>query len=465
MGLGKHWQVAREAWGEESRRRRAEAHRQRVETAFLPAALEVMDTPPRPAGRVVLWLIVAAAFTAIAWACLSHVDVVAVAEGRLVPEGKLQSVEAAESGVVTGILVTEGQRVTAGEPLVTLDPTYAEADTVSARNELAAARLQRARALVMLAHADEEATPDPFEGLAPTGALLAERRLAATRIAELTSRLAGLAARAEGAEQARAQAGTQIARIEATLPAARQQLTAREALVADGYASALSVAELRERVTNLTFDLTAQTQEVQKAAAELRMLTEEAGQAREAFRAEAAQALAEAEAIIATRSELLAKAERRSQLQTLTAPVDGTVNEVALTTIGQLAEPGQPLLTIVPAGNDLYVHTFLLNRDRGFVSVGDEGVIKLEAYPFTRHGFLRGEVDVISSDSVVDEARGLVYPARVRIVGNDVRANGREAPLTAGMAATVEVTTGRRRVIDYVLSPVARATSEAGRER
>ena len=144
---------------------------------------------------------------------------------------------------------------------------------------------------------------------------------------------------------------------------------------------------------------------------------------------------------------------------------DGTVNEVALTTIGQLAEPGQPLLTIVPAGNDLYVHTFLLDLDRGFVSVGDEGVIKLEAYPFTRHGFLRGEVDVISSDSVVDEARGLVYPARVRIVGNDVRANGRAAPLTAGMAATVEVTTGRRRVIDYVLSPVARATSEAGRER
>ena len=465
MGLGRHWQVAREAWGEESRRRRAEARRQRVETAFLPAALEIMDTPPRPAGRLVLWLIVGAAATALAWACLSEVDVVAVAEGRLVPEGKLQSVEAAESGVVTGILVTEGERVAAGQPLVTLDPTYAEADTVSARNELGAARLQRARALVMLAHADERDEPDPFAGMEETGALLAERRLAATRIAELTSRLGGLAARAEGAEQARRQAGTQIERIEATLPAARQQLTARESLVAEGYASALSVAELRERVTNMRFDLTAQRQETQKAAAELRMLTEERAQAKEAFRSEAAQALAEAEAIIATRTELLAKAERRAALQTLTAPVDGTVNEIALTTIGQLAEPGQPLMTIVPAGDSLYVHTFLLNRDRGFVSVGDEGVIKLEAYPFTRHGFLRGEVDVISSDSVVDEQRGLVYPARVRIVANDVVAGGGAAPLTAGMAATVEVTTGRRRVIDYLLSPVARATREAGRER
>ena len=472
MGMGKHLSVAKEAWGEESRRRRAEAKRQRIETDFLPAALEIMDTPPRPLGRIVLWLIVLACFTAIAWACLSKVDVVAVAEGRLVPEGKLQSVEAAESGVVTGILVTEGQRVTAGEPLVTLDPTYAEADTVSARNELSAARLQRARSLRLLAHVDGdvegssgEDTPDPFEGLEQTGAMLAERRLAQVHIDELASRLDGLTARAEGAEQGRQQALTQIARVEATLPTARQQLTARRALVADGYASVLSVAELEERVSTLGFDLAGQRQEAHKTAAELRMLDRERAQTIESFRAEAAQALAEAEAIIATRTELLAKAERRSQLQTLTAPTSGTVNEVALTTIGQLAEPGQPLVTIVPAGDDLYVHTFLLNRDVGFVRVGQDAAVKLEAYPFTRHGYLGGEVSVISSDSIVDEQRGLVYPARVRIVSNDLRNEGSPAPLQAGMAATVEVTTGKRRVIDYLLSPVARATSEAGRER
>ncbi|HWB45670.1 MAG TPA: HlyD family efflux transporter periplasmic adaptor subunit [Hyphomicrobiaceae bacterium] len=253
-------------------------------------------------------------------------------------------------------------------------------------------------------------------------------------------------------------------------------------------------------------------------AAEVSSLARERAQAFEEFRAQAAAEKAEAEAIVATRSEGVRKALTREGYQTMVSPVDGVVNEIKVTTLGEVAQSGAPLMTIVPAGEELIAETLLLNRDVGFVAPGMPAVIKLEAYPFTRHGYLVGVVETISPDAVADEQRGLIFPARIKITGGNLRgvfqknlparqgsdsvsaddgggggrmcqshgkdsrdvvaACGRPLPrsqslygaaalqiLSPGMAAQVEVTTGRRRVISYVLSPVARATLEAGRER
>jgi hemolysin D len=177
---------------------------------------------------------------------------------------------------------------------------------------------------------------------------------------------------------------------------------------------------------------------------------------------------------------LLAKAERREALQTLKSPVDGIVQEVSITTIGQVAEPGSPMITIVPEGDELIVEAYLLNRDVGFVKINQEAILKLEAYSFMRYGYLEGEVEFVSPDAVVDEARGLVFPARIRITGSKFRSLGDDANslstrinqdtdykslLTPGLSAAVEIKTGKRSVLSYLLSPVARSVSEAGRER
>jgi membrane fusion protein, hemolysin D len=146
-------------------------------------------------------------------------------------------------------------------------------------------------------------------------------------------------------------------------------------------------------------------------------------------------------------------------------PVDGIVNAVNVTTIGEVAQPGEPVITLVPAGGELYVEAYLLNRDVGFVAEGQEVRIKLEAFPFMRYGHLDGIVEQISPDAIVDENRGLVYPARVRVVSNNISVNGSVPVLAAGMSATVEMKTGTRRVIAFLLSPVMRAMNEAGRER
>lgn len=462
--MSRHLRAFIEAWRDESRRRKADRSK-RIEREFLPAALEIMDTPPRPLGRIVLWMIIAFTLGALAWSVIGKVDVVAVSEGRLIPRGRLQSVEPLEAGVVRALLVREGERVSEGQALIELDRTFTDADADAARSELASARLQKARAEALLAWADGRLEEDdPFSDLAP-GVALAEARLVRARIAEHQARLQALAEREAGARASREQARARLGQINATLPIVRERLSAYSDLASEGYVPRLQVGELAERVSALHHQARAEGEAIAQAEAEIAMIAREAETARETFIAQAAAELSEAETVIATRTEILEKAEARAALQTLASPVAGIVNEIAVTTIGEVAQPGEPLVTLVPEDAELIVEAFILNRDAGFVHVGQDVRIKLEAYPFMRFGHLDGRVEHISADAMVDQHRGLVYPARIAIVNNAVRIEGEPARLQPGMAATVEVKTGRRRIITYLTSPIARAVSEAARER
>lgn len=442
----------------------------RIESGFLPAALEILETPPSPVGRSILWLIVAAASVALVWASFSQIDIVASAEGRVIPRARLQSVEAVEAGIIRAIHVREGQLVRAGDPLIGLDPTFADADTQSAAVEYATARLARARSDALLAHADGRS--DEFvapEGADPAAAA-AEAVAVRARIAALRAQLSALDSRVAGARAARDSAEAERLALEETVPLIEQQFEARRQLAERGFAAPALVAQWQERLVTQRRALEARRADERRADAEVAMLTRERARALEDFRAQAAAERAEAEAITATRQQSVRRAEAREGFQILTAPVDGIVNEVAVTTLGEVVEAGGPLVTIVPAGEELIVEALILNRDVGFVRPGREVVVKLEAYPFTRHGHMEGVVEHVSADAIADEQRGLVFPARVRITGSRLRDVGASAAdtasaLTPGMSAQVEVITGRRRVIAYLLSPIARATSEAARER
>lgn len=465
MSVTKHWRVLRESWAAENARRKAGVREWR-EKAFLPAALEIAETPPSPIGRLILWTIIAAGIAALLWSIFSFVDVVAVGEGRIVPRGRLRSVEAAEAGVIRAINVREGEYVSAGDPLIELDPTFATADADTARSELATARLTRARADALL----NWVATGRLVFVAPEGAdapaAAAERQLVEARIREHQANLSALAARRAGAQAAAATSAENVARYEETLPLARQQLTARQDLERRGLAPRLRVLEQEERYIGLSRELEAERHRLSEARSQIAMIEGERAQAREVFRGDAAREKAEAEAIVATRTESLTKADQRQSLQRLRAPVSGTINEVSVTTLGEVAEAGQALVTIVPEGEDLIVEALILNRDVGFVRSGARVIVKLEAYPFTQYGSLEGRVEHISPDATVDEARGLVFPARIRLTQTGLRLGaGERAALQPGMAATVEVVTGRRRVIDYVLSPIAKAVGTAGRER
>lgn len=464
MTVMRHMRVAFHAWREESRARSA-GRTQWQDTEFLPAALEVTERPPSPIGRTIIWTIIGAAAVAMLWAFLAHVDTVAVAEGRLVPEGRLRSVEAAEQGVIRSIEVREGQHVTAGQTLIELDPTIAEAEADTARSELSTAGLTRARDSALIDYiTGRGAVVTPPSGAEPA-AVEAERQLVAARIDEYRAKLESIRQRGIGAEAALAGAQAEIGKLQRTLPLLREALNLQEGLAAQGFGARQKLLQQQQAYVSAEQDLQGQIAKVAEARAQMAAIRGEGAQTREEFISRAAQERAEAEGVVATRGNVVREANRKRGLQRLTAPVSGIVQEITVTSIGEVPEVGKPLITIVPDDEPLVVEALLLNRDAGGVRAGMSAAVKLEAYPFTRYGVLPGSVQRISPDATVDEHRGLVFPVRVSLLRRSLMVDGRSATISPGMAVTAEIVTGRRRVIDFLWSPLQRSVSEAGRER
>ncbi len=460
----RHVKVFVDAWFAETRRRR-EQNGLREQTDFLPAALEVMETPPSPVGRIILWLIILAALVALTWACVCKVDEVAVAEGRLVPRGRLRSVESSQQGIIKAINVREGQHVNAGDVLIALDPTEEVADARSARVDLATAALIRARDNAILDYgAGGSGAFTAPEGANPT-AVAAEAALVQARISEYRDKLESLGHRQLGAQAEAASTQAEIAKLQKTLPLLKEQYDSEQELANEGFGARQKLLQTQQAYISAQQDLSAQQARFQEAEAQAAAIRAEQAQTRQEFLSTAAQERAEAEGSVAERRETLAKADERQARMTLVAPVSGTVQEVTVTTIGEAPEIGKPLVTLVADGDELIAEGLLLNRDAGFVHEGQNVTIKLDAYPFTRYGILRGVVEHVSPDATVDDKRGLVFPIQIRLIQFQLKVDGRPPVLSAGMSASLEIVTGKRRVIDYLWSPVAKAMREAGRER
>lgn len=464
MSLLAHLRVLARAWKDETVRRQA-GSRERIETQFLPAALELVETPPSPIGRTIAWTIMAGAVGTLVWSCWAKVDTVAVAEGRLVPTGRLRSVEPSEPGVVRTIAVREGEHVRPGQVLIALDPTVAEADAESATTELSTAGLTLARANALLAYSRGSGG----SVIAPPGsqasAAEAERQVVAARIQAFEAKRASIGERRAGAQASARSAQAEIVKLERTLPILQTQLDDQKMLEAKGYGARQKLLQQEQALVTAEQDLIAQRGRLDEARAQVAALARDGAELTQQFVGQAAQERAEAEGLAATRGDALRKAQQKRGLQTLTAPVGGIIQAVSVTTLGEVAETGKPIVTIVPDGEALVVEALVLGRDIGFVHVGDHAVVKLEAYPFTRYGTLSGKVVQVSPDAIVDEKRGLVFPVRVKLSQARLNVDGRQALLSAGMSAAVEIVTGKRRVIDFVWSPVAKTFAEAGRER
>jgi hemolysin D len=462
-GLRRHAGILAESFRLD--RERAKSHTPSAEPEFLPAALEVMETPPNPLGRTITWAIMIFLSIALLWACLGHVDMVAAAPGKVVPRGRVKVIQAADYGVVRAIRVSEGQAVRAGQPLMDLDPTTTVADVEQARQALLSADIDVARARALVAFGQGQAARFMPPAEADVTTVTTQRAFIEAKTREHANTLAALR---EEAAQRRGDVGmveAEMIKLGQQLPLATEQLTGLETLSRRGYAPRMRVAEVRERVVALRQDLAIRREERRKAEAALAAVSQEMARARNEFSREALDALTEAEAARALRIEELKKADQKASLTVLTAPEAGVVQQMQVTTLGGVVKPADPLMIIVPKGVELVVEAMVLNRDAGFVHEGQAVEVKLEAYPFTRYGVVPGVVEHISRDAVDDEKQGLVFPARVRLSQSWIVVNGRRMPLSPGLSATAEIKTGERRIIEYLLSPLARRVQEAGRER
>jgi hemolysin D len=435
------------------------------EAAFLPAALALQETPVHPAPRRVLWALMALFTFALVWACVGQVDIVAVAPGRIVVSEGTKLIQPLETGIVKAIHVQDGSRVQAGQVLIELDPTTAAADNqaVAAQTAATIADAQRAQAqlaaLRTLADAPQAAAPEP-----PAPGALADAQTQA-EWADIRARLARLDAETLRRQAEAATARQALAKLQATLPLARQREADLAALAAQGFVAGHAGQDrTRERIEQER-DLATQQARVAEADAALA----ESQRTRMALLAETRRALndrlSKANQDLAQLRQQGAKAVHRQQITQLRSPVAGTVQQLAVRTTGGVVTAAQPLMVVVPDEAEITAEVSIDNKDIGFVRVGQEAAVKLEAFSFTRYGTVPAVVTRVSADAVVDEKKGTVFVAGVKLAHRAIGVDGATVALTPGMNVTAEVRTGGRAVIDFLLSPIQRQLGESGRER
>jgi hemolysin D len=437
------------------------------EAAFLPAALSLQETPVHPAPRRLAWGLIALFVLALLWACIGQIDIVAVAPGRIIVSDRTKVIQPLEASVVKAVLVKDGDKVQAGQVLVELDPTMATADMASVQEQLKAAisEEQRTQALLHLL-SKEKLLAQVIRGL--EGDLSTKAQLQAQLQAEWLDISAKLAKLDSEAYLRQAEIGTvkaSIAKLQATIPMAQSREADFTKLVDQGFISSHATQDkTRERI-EMERDLATQKARLAEAMAN----AAETEQTKSAFRAETQRQLNDRYAEAATKHSQLnadrSKADQREKQTQLRAPVSGVIQQLAIHSVGGVVTSAQPLMVVVPDSPTVTAEVSIANQDIGFVNQGQTAEVKLETFSFTKYGTVNATVDNVTADAVTDEKKGSYYPATLTLAQKDMLIDGKRVPLSPGMNVTAEIKTGKRRIIEFLLSPVQRAGSESLRER
>lgn len=459
--------VFRAAWSQ--RRSLDPPARAQDEIAFLPAHLELTETPVSPAARWTMRIIAAFFCIALLWACIGKVDVVAVAPGKTVVGSRTKVIQPLETAVVRRILVRDGQVVRQGEVLLELDATATGADFQQADEALIAARLAELRQAAMLQALKTGVLPDmpdmPDDPGVSASRLRAAWDLAASELTEYQARRQSLLA---AIAQREAQANTvrsQIVPMEQSLAISRERVADLERLLGGQYVSRHEYLARQQEMVELERALAAQKATLLETRSALVGAREELRVLEADTRQQSFDSLRQAREQTGQYEPQVAKARQRDELMQLRAPVDGTVQQLAIHTLGGVVTPAQALMAVVPNQESLEVEATVLNKDIGFVRPGQRVTVKVESFPYTRYGYLEGMVETVSHDAVQDEKLGLVFLARVRLKQSHLVIDGINVKVTPGMALSAEIKTGKRQVIDYLISPLKRYRDEALRER
>ncbi len=460
--------------------------RRRDELAFLPAALEIVETPPSPIGRTIAGAIGLLFCAALVWAWWGTIDIVASATGKIVPSGRSKVVQPFETGVVRSIRVQDGQTVRAGDVLIELDPTVNAAERDHLHDDLLAEQLNVARLRAAL-----EGGEDPVADFRPpadaTPALIrTQRRLLLNQVTEHHAKIAALTRQEAQKEAEQATIAATIRKLETTIPVIQPRVDIRKTLMDKELGSKLTYFEVLQLLLEQQQELVVQHSHLRETEAAAAAIRETRRQAVAEYQRTLSDELAKSEQKANGLAQDLVKAEQKTRLQLLSAPVDGVVQQLAIHTVGGVVTPAQALLVVVPSDSRLEIEAMVSNRDIGFVHAGQEAEIKVDTFNFTRYGLLHGEVLTVSQDAVIrdrpqdrpndrtlgthtdtSEPKGqeLNYSARISLDRTRMQIDDRVVNLSPGMAVTVEIKTGSRTILSYLLSPLLRYRQEILRER
>jgi hemolysin D len=480
----------------------ASLKRQPVDNAFLPAALEILETPASPTRAASIWFICALATATLAWTYFGTFDIVSTAQGKIQPTGRTKVIQALEMGKTTSVPVQNGSPVKTGDILVQLDPTELQSDEDAARSSLVSyqSEVARRRAVLDVAQTWQgegiwnagrviPTTPLAFDDDVSNAVRSREQRIFTADLSQLDTSLENVAAQRRQQQAAVNRLTGAIAAHRTLIATLADRVTMRSSLINSAAGSRSGLIDAREVQQKEESDLAEQIGELEEARAAFATQTSEGNKTLQAFIADNVEREGEAARQAEQSRQQLVKAASRRQSMTIRSPIDGVVQNSAITAIGQVVNAGTELMRVVPRDSSIEIEAYLPNSDVGFVSVGQETVIKVEAFPFTRFGVISGHVTAVATDAIpqpdadtregqptkgidsiipignVQRVQNLVFPVTVKPDVSTIKVDGKTLPLSAGMAATVEVKTGNRRILEYLFSPLAEVTSEAMQER
>ncbi|MDF0578239.1 HlyD family type I secretion periplasmic adaptor subunit [Bradyrhizobium yuanmingense] len=454
--------------------------------AFLPAAIEIVETPPSPVGRSIVVSITAGFAFALIWACIGTIDIVAVAPGKIIPSGRTKTIQPFETAVVRAIHVQDGQSVRAGDRLIDLDATMSAAELNRLKSDLLSSQLDVARLRALLSNKSDPASAFRPPPAATPDLIELHRRFLASQTAEQATKLAAIDRQISQREAERATSKASIDKLKATIGPLQQRVEIREQLYQKELGSKLQYLADYQELVGQRQEILVQQSRFSEADAAIAVLAETRNKTVAEYERTLFEELVKAEQKTAGLSQDVIKAERHTGLQNLTAPIDGVVQQLAVHTVGGVVTPAQPIMMIVPLESNLEVEAMISNQDIGFVEAGQDAAIKIDTFNFTRYGLIQGKVINISQDAIPrnkplennnakslgmgtasSEPHGqeLVYSARVSLDRNYMTVENKRVGLSPGMAATVEIKSGSRSIISYLLSPIMRYKQESLRER
>ncbi|HHY6977252.1 TPA: HlyD family type I secretion periplasmic adaptor subunit [Yersinia enterocolitica] len=450
-GIKKRWQ------------RHHAAKRTRDEYDFLPAYLDIVERPVAPLARRTAWFLALTLLLVLVWSIAGRLDIHASANGKVIVAEHSKIIQSLEPGVVVAINVHDGDRVVAGQVLLELNPIGVDAEVNNINQQLMHRSLEAARMSALLT--DAPLTNFIYPDNSPENLVMTAKSLLTKEYDEVNAELARQDSE-RAVNQAYIQAGsTNITHHKALMKNIHQRLQALQTLVKS---KAIAEAEvlIQEREW---LNASAEGNRLESEQAVLRAKMRNLAQVRLHYLAEKKRSYQEqlnkAHEVINQLKQELVKLMEKQRQQTLRAPVDGVIQQSTVHTLGGVVTSAQPLMVLVPESHQLELDVMILNKDIGFVLPGQAVEVKIDSFPYTRFGTLSGEVKHISLDAMEDQQQGLVFPARIRLDSDTLTVEGKPVRLSAGMSVSAEIKTGRRRVIDYLLSPLQQYQSEAMRER
>ncbi len=438
-------------------------HIHKLSNPFASAALAMQQQPPPYVLRMVSLSVCAMAALSLLFASCSTMDIVVSAQGRVIPSGKSKVVQPLEAGLVRSVHVRDGQWVREGDTLLALDPTQTGADRERVQREYWEAQTDVLRFKAQLEGKFRLAASQDI----PSDIVANQSVMLEGRLAEQRAKLAGLEADLVKRRSDADAIQSNITQLRNSLPLIQQKHQMREALSKTGHIAQTSVIDAKLELITAEKDLAVQTNRLSESLANYQAAVEQRTQALSEFKSRTSTELAEALKKRDVIQQEFIKTTQRHAQQTLRAPIDGIVQQLAVSTVGGVVTAAQPLLTLVPDNAPLELEAQVMNRDIGHVHVGQRVINKVETYDFTRYGFIDGEVLWVGTDAIQDPKLGLVYPVRIKLAQTQTphAVNGRKGLVTAGMNVTADIRTDERRMISYLLAPMLRYQQESLRER